>query len=489
MQTLRQKIFLLVLGVYALIGIAAFAAFNLLLTHLITEHIGRGYVGKYALANTASVQEPLAREIVLARQLAASPVIRRWVMNEQDPTLHQQAMGELESFRQRLAEASWFVAIDSSRHYYFNDLSNSYAGRELVYSLSPDQTKDAWYFATLQNVRDYALNVNYDNVLDVHKVWINVVMKTPDGTPIGVAGTGLDLSGFLKSFTDHTEPGVEHILLDQRLAIQAHHNRSLIDHHSLAKTDEQRSTIRRIITNPDDLLHLDDALAKLKGGSREETFRATLNGKPVLVGVAGIKDLDWIELTLLDPDQVLRHPLFIPLFALSMVIGLLLMAITGTLLNRVVLKPLTEVTAMARRISAGDYSQTLPSDRRDEIGTLNQVFSEMSAKIRENTETLESRIRERTSEIDKAHRDLQVRMDELREAHANVRTLGAMLPICCSCKKIRDDKGYWNQLEIYIRDHAGTEFSHGICPDCQKKLYPEPPSPSTGKATPGHFPD
>ena len=54
-----------------------------------------------------------------------------------------------------------------------------------------------------------------------------------------------------------------------------------------------------------------------------------------------------------------------------------------------------------------------------------------------------------------------------------VNLLTGMLPICASCKKIRDDKGYWNQIETYIRDHSEAEFSHGICPDCAKKLYPE----------------
>ena len=42
-----------------------------------------------------------------------------------------------------------------------------------------------------------------------------------------------------------------------------------------------------------------------------------------------------------------------------------------------------------------------------------------------------------------------------------------------SCKKIRDDKGYWEQVEVYIRDHSEAEFTHGICPDCMKKLYPD----------------
>lgn len=51
--------------------------------------------------------------------------------------------------------------------------------------------------------------------------------------------------------------------------------------------------------------------------------------------------------------------------------------------------------------------------------------------------------------------------------------VGALLPICVSCKRIRDDEGHWVEIDTYIADHSDTEFSHGICPDCQKKLYPE----------------
>ena len=62
---------------------------------------------------------------------------------------------------------------------------------------------------------------------------------------------------------------------------------------------------------------------------------------------------------------------------------------------------------------------------------------------------------------------------ELHEALANVKKLSGMLPICASCKKIRDDKGYWTQVETYIRDRTEAEFTHGICPECAKKLYPD----------------
>ncbi len=55
---------------------------------------------------------------------------------------------------------------------------------------------------------------------------------------------------------------------------------------------------------------------------------------------------------------------------------------------------------------------------------------------------------------------------------SHVKTLSGLLPICTSCKKIRDDGGYWTQLEIYIREHSDAEFSHGLCPECVKKYYP-----------------
>ena len=60
---------------------------------------------------------------------------------------------------------------------------------------------------------------------------------------------------------------------------------------------------------------------------------------------------------------------------------------------------------------------------------------------------------------------------ELQEVLAKVKLLNGLLPICASCKKIRDDNGYWNQIEVYIRDHSEADFSHGICPACETKLY------------------
>jgi K+-sensing histidine kinase KdpD len=64
-------------------------------------------------------------------------------------------------------------------------------------------------------------------------------------------------------------------------------------------------------------------------------------------------------------------------------------------------------------------------------------------------------------------------IQSLEEARENIKVLSGLLPICSSCKKIRDSEGYWEQIEQYIRSHSEAEFSHGICPECMKKLYPE----------------
>jgi PAS domain S-box-containing protein len=64
-------------------------------------------------------------------------------------------------------------------------------------------------------------------------------------------------------------------------------------------------------------------------------------------------------------------------------------------------------------------------------------------------------------------------IEELSQALTKVKTLSGLLPICASCKKIRDDKGYWQQVETFIKARSDADFSHGICPDCIEKLYPE----------------
>jgi PAS domain S-box-containing protein len=75
--------------------------------------------------------------------------------------------------------------------------------------------------------------------------------------------------------------------------------------------------------------------------------------------------------------------------------------------------------------------------------------------------------------LKRAEQEKQTLIEDLRKALSEVKKLSGFLPICASCKKIRDDKGYWSEVERYIGEHSEAQFSHSICPDCMRKLYPD----------------
>lgn len=87
--------------------------------------------------------------------------------------------------------------------------------------------------------------------------------------------------------------------------------------------------------------------------------------------------------------------------------------------------------------------------------------------------TLEEERKLDQEKLTRSNAELKKRNREIKKALSEVKTLSGLLPICASCKKIRDDKGYWNKLEAYIYEHTDVQLSHGYCPDCAKKLYPE----------------
>ena len=93
------------------------------------------------------------------------------------------------------------------------------------------------------------------------------------------------------------------------------------------------------------------------------------------------------------------------------------------------------------------------------------IFKELDAA----NKALSKEIVER-KKIEKLHGELIL---ELQQAMANVKKLSGLLPICAHCKKIRDDKGYWNRIESYIQEHSEAEFSHGICRECAEKYFPD----------------
>ncbi|MCK5148104.1 hypothetical protein KAR48_15210 [bacterium] len=92
-------------------------------------------------------------------------------------------------------------------------------------------------------------------------------------------------------------------------------------------------------------------------------------------------------------------------------------------------------------------------------------------KEREERISYTQRLEKEIADRKKAEKEREAVIIELKEALSNVKLLSGLIPICAYCKKVRDDKGYWNQVETYIENHSDASFSHGYCPECLGKLY------------------
>lgn len=108
-------------------------------------------------------------------------------------------------------------------------------------------------------------------------------------------------------------------------------------------------------------------------------------------------------------------------------------------------------------------------ESRSKLADLNNELDQRSNELAITNEHLKDEILEH----EKAEEEKTNLIIELQKALSEVKILSGFIPICASCKKIRDDKGFWNQVETYISDHSEAIFSHSICPDCMRSLYPE----------------
>jgi len=104
--------------------------------------------------------------------------------------------------------------------------------------------------------------------------------------------------------------------------------------------------------------------------------------------------------------------------------------------------------------------------RKIDVELISNVYEVQSEKV------IQYNIRDITRRK-KAEEEREMLIGKLKDALANIKKLSGLIPICASCKNIRDDEGYWQKLEQYISEHSEANFTHGICPECMAKLYPK----------------
>jgi len=340
---------------------------------------------------------PILRELTLAKILSDSPVIKSWLLNENNSVLKQQAMDELELYRQIFHDHSYFIVVDHSGHYYFNNKENSYIDHPLRYTISPEQSKDAWYYATITNNRKCQINVNQDDVLKATKVWINCLVRS-DNKIMGVIGTGLDLTDFIHSVVNVQQQGVSNIYINRNGAIQAAPDASSIDFASLTHGVVSRKSIFSLLDRPEDRILLAGMIKHISGDSIA-VQPVSIHGKPYMIAIAGLQKIGWYNVTMINLNQLRLNRYFMPmavLFGLGIFLALVLLAV---LMNRLVVFRIHRLEKNVQQMKSGDYNFSNHDAEPDEIGRLMTSFLEMADTVRGYAANLEHTVTMRTAEL------------------------------------------------------------------------------------------
>jgi diguanylate cyclase (GGDEF)-like protein len=396
LTSLRSSILAITLLGFAIIAAPAWWGFNTLVNSAIVQ-LGTLFAEKQILFDRYRGLGALMQEVTLAETLTRSPVMRDWALDEGDPAKRGRAIAELELYRESFSNRSYFFVVDASGNYYYNDATNSYAGKQLSHTLSRDNPRDAWYYTTAALGQGCHLNVDHDDALGVTNVWINCVIRDGDKV-LGVLGTGLDLTAFIRQIVDFPQVGVQSMFVDGAGALQAHRDPRFIDFHSLTKAIENKRTIFSLIDLPADQDALRAMIAEVTTGDIEVRSRfMQIDGHQVLVGVGYLDRLGWYNVTFMDVDQIIDRSLFLPIGLLiaGLMIGVsLLIALMFKLL---VLDRLRKVEAGVAAVPQG--GALTPDERNDEIGRLSRTLSSMAETVQENMRTLERVVEERTAEL------------------------------------------------------------------------------------------
>lgn len=395
----------------------------------------------------------LMQEVKLAETLARSPVVEAWARQEDNPVLREKGIAELEHFREAFSDHSYFFVVGASGNYYFNDAQNSYAGKQLSHTLSRDNPRDGWFYKTAALGAGCHLNVDHDDALGVTKVWINCVIRDGDKV-LGVLGSGLDLTAFVREVVDFPQAGVTAMFVDRSGAVQAHRDPKLVDFHSLTKALGNKKTVFSLLDRPEDREAMQAMMDRVTSSEvLVESHFMRINGAEVLVGVGYLDRLGWYNVTVMDVDKIIDRGLFLPIGLLLGVIMLLSVVAAGFLFKRQVLDRLARVEGRFAAVNGGKFAPGVVDAGSDEIGRMSRAFEAMAAQVSGNTARLEAAVAERTAELKAlAYRDQLTGIanrrgfieafERIREDAGREARLGLMLIDIDAFKTVNDTLGH-----------------------------------------------
>ena len=374
----------------------------------IRGHFGEAYARNATLLSRERIRAPISRELALSLRLADSEVTRQWLSDEQDPAKRELFFREAERYRRDFRDNAYFIGSVGSLGYYFNS-DEQPPSSEPRYRLSRDRDADSWFFASLRNSNSFNINVDYNPLLDTTKVWFNILVSDDDQV-LGLAGSGVDLSTFIRDFIATEEPGVSPMIVDIHGAIQAHQDRSLIALNSGAQVDaEADNSLFGLLADDAQRTAVRAAMDRTRSQPDSlEIVPVSIAGTQQLLALAFIPELGWYVANGVDLSsaQIIDNRWLVPLLIALAGLILVLIVLFALAIDRLLLRPLDQLKRSAQAMAAGDYDVRMPAARSDEIGELSEAFGVMAKKVRSHTQELEQRVQERTLDLERANQEM-----------------------------------------------------------------------------------
>jgi len=301
-------------------------------------------------------------EIAIALKMADSPLIKRHFLNPQDMELQRIAFDEIEGYRQAFRSGMVFWASDIDREFYFAEDNH--------YTIDTNDPNNYWYKMTLYETEKYNFNINYNPEIQKTMLWINAPVFDSKKTPIGLVGTGIDLTAFVDSLYKDFDTG-EMYFFNPAGEITGAKDPNLIATKATLNKEQAAGAV---------------ILARAKALKPDEILSFTLSDHAIAVGE--IPALGWyvsiiVPMTLKDYLSTIMTIIFVTMMAVILIIFVVFdLFISG------MIKPLNMMVGTLNQISGDwDLTRRLEVKQKDEIGTLaeffNLTFDRMGGLLRE----------------------------------------------------------------------------------------------------------
>ncbi|WP_339666673.1 biofilm regulation protein phosphatase SiaA [uncultured Pseudomonas sp.] len=412
----KSLLALLLAGMLALLP-AGLIGWSLLSS--IHEHFGEAYARNATLLSREKIRTPISRELALSLRLANSEVTLQWLKDPQDAAKKDLFFREAERYRQDFRDHAYFIVMLSSLEYYFNG-NEEPVSMQPHYTLNRETAADSWFFSTLRDTDNFNINVDSNPELNTTKVWLNMVVKDDSGEVLALAGSGLDLSSFIRDFIASDEQGVTPMIFDADGAIQAHQNSNLIALNSGANADARAgSNLLDMLGSESEKQMVIQAMQAVKANPDDVRIQPiTLDGNAQLLALSYIPELNWFVANAVDLNsaQVIDRTWLTPVLIGLGALLIMLILLFAFAIERLLLSPLRQLRLSAQAIAAGRYDVAMPRTRNDEIGELSDAFDTMAKKVRSHTHELEERVQERTRDLEELNQSMHAARKKIEDS-------------------------------------------------------------------------